>query len=153
MFSLTSSAFEPDAPIPARFTCDGEDVSPELSWEGVPEGTQSLALIMDDPDAPAGTFTHWVAYDIRSGARGLPENVEKTERPANGAGGTQGRNSFGDIGYGGPCPPSGTHHYRFQLYALDQRLDLAPGASKQQLLVALEGRVLGEALLVGTYQR
>ncbi len=152
-FSLSSDAFAADQEIPPRFTCDGDDTSPALSWGDPPQGTQSFALIMDDPDAPVGVFTHWVIYNMGSGARGLPEGVEKTERPANGAAGFQGRNDFGRTGYGGPCPPSGRHHYRFQLYALDGLIDLSPGASKQQLLDALTGHILATTTLTGTYQR
>jgi len=125
-----------------------------LTWEGVPENTSSFALIVDDPDASGGTFTHWVIYNMDGGARGLPEAVEKTDRPDNGASGLQGRNDFADIGYGGPCPPAGdTHSYDFTLYAIDGLLDLGPGASKEELLVAMEGRMLAVATLVGTYER
>ena len=152
-FSIRSDAFGADQPIPSRFTCDGEDVSPALSWSDVPEGTQSFALITDDPDAPSGVFTHWVMYNTGSTLPGLTEGVEKTERPSQG-GGFQGRNGFGNIGYGGPCPPPGSpHHYRFTLYALDGLIDLGPGASKQQIQDAIQGHVLGEAQLVGTYER
>lgn len=151
-FSIRSDAFDADQPIPSRFTCDGEDVSPALSWSDVPDGTQSFALIVDDPDAPRGVFTHWVLYNLSAGAQGLPEGVAKTERPD--TGGFQGDNGFGNIGYGGPCPPPGSpHHYRFFLYALDGLIDLGPGASKQDVLDAIQGHVLGEAQLVGTYQR
>ena len=151
-FAIRSDAFDADQPIPTRFTCDGDDVSPALSWSDVPDGTQSLALIMDDPDAPRGVFTHWVLFNLPAGARSLPEGVAKTERPE--SGGFQGRNDFGDIGYGGPCPPpGGPHRYRFFLYALDGLIDLGAGASKQQVLDAVEGHVLAEAQLVGSYQR
>src|SRR6266545_1965858 len=141
-FSLTSEAFTDGESIPARFTCDGEDVSPSLKWQGWPDGTESFALIMDDPDAPSGTFTHWLIYDVNAQARTLPEGVEKTERPANSEGGMQGKNDFGDIGYGGPCPPGGdAHHYNFRLYALDSHVDLDPGASKDELLKAMGGHI------------
>jgi len=153
-FSLTSDAFTDGESIPSHFTCDGDDISPALRWQGGPDGTQSFALIMDDPDAPGGTYTHWVIYNIRPQANALPEGVEQTERPANGEGGVQGQNDFGDNGYGGPCPPGGNpHHYNFRLYALDGTLDLDPGASKGELLKAMEGRTLGEAMLTGTYKR
>lgn len=153
-FALASDAFNADGSFPARFTCDGDDVSPALSWEGVPENTASFALIMDDPDAPGGTFTHWVMYNMGSGARGLPEGVEKTERPENGAIGFQGRNDFGDIGYGGPCPPAGdAHSYDFTFYAIDATVNLGPGASKEELLAAMEGRLLAVTTLTGTYKR
>ncbi len=150
--TIRSDAFAADQPIPTRFTCDGDDVSPALSWSDVPGGTQSLALIMDDPDAPRGVFTHWVLFNLPASAQSLPEGVAKTERPE--SGGVQGRTDFGDIGYGGPCPPpGGPHRYRFSLYALDGQLSLEPGASKQQVLDAMEGHLLGEARLAGTYQR
>jgi len=153
-FSLTSDAFTDGESIPARFTCDGDDVSPALTWQGSPDGTQSFTLIMDDPDAPGGTYTHWLIYNIRSQAHALPEGVEKADRPANGEGAVQGSNDFGDNGYGGPCPPGGNpHHYNFRLYALDGSLDLDPGASKVDLLKAMEGRILGETTLAGTYKR
>ncbi len=153
-FSFTSDAFTEGQLIPAHFTCDADDVSPALTWRGVPDGTQSFALIMDDPDAPGGTYTHWLIYNMSGQAGGLPEGVEKTERPANGEDGVQGRNDFGDSGYGGPCPPRGSpHRYNFRLYALDGRLDIDPSASKDDLLKAMEGRILGETTLTGTYKR
>ena len=153
-FSLTSDAFSDGESIPARFTCDGDNLSPILKWQGAPDDTQSFALIMDDPDAPGGTYTHWVIYNIRPQANGLPEGVEVAGQPGNGEGGLQGENDFGDNGYGGPCPPGGNpHHYNFRLYALDGRLDLEAGASKGDLLNAMEGRTLGEATLTGTYKR
>jgi Raf kinase inhibitor-like YbhB/YbcL family protein len=150
--SLTSSTFRSNESIPARHTCDGADLSPPLSWDRVPNGTQSLALIVDDPDAPRGVFTHWILFNLSAGARELPEGVAKTERPD--VGGLQGQNDFGNVGYNGPCPPPGSpHRYRFTLYALDTSVDLEPGASKQDLLRAIEGHILGQAQLVGTYQR
>jgi len=153
-FTLTSDAFTDGESIPARFTCDGDDGSPALKWQGVPDEAQSLTLIMDDPDAPGGTYTHWLIYNVRGQARALPEGVEKTDRPANGEGAVQGSNDFGDNAYGGPCPPGGNaHHYNFRLYALDGILDLDPGASKESLLKAMEGRILGETTLTGTYKR
>lgn len=153
-FSLVSEAFANDETIPALYTCDGEDVSPPLTWSGVSADAQSLALIMDDPDAPGGTFTHWLLYNMGSTALSLPEGVETTERPANGATGFQGGNDGGGIGYGGPCPPEGpAHRYRFTLYALDGLVDVGPGATKDELLSAMEGHVLAETELVGTYGR
>lgn len=149
---LTSPAFEEGGAIPVRHTCDGEDLSPALAWRGVPEGTASLALVVDDPDAPAGTWVHWVVYGIPAGAEGLPEGVAPAETGP--AGSRQGRNDFQRLGYGGPCPPpNGAHRYRFRLYALDADIDLSPGATKAQLLAAIEGRVLAEARLTGTYRR
>lgn len=151
-FSLSSTAFDAGQAIPRRYTCDGEDTAPSLSWSEAPQGTQAFALIMDDPDAPRGMFTHWVLFNLPSTAQGLPEGVPKRERLENGA--LQGRNDFGGIGYGGPCPPPGRpHRYRFFLYALDTPLNLRPGASKKQVLDWIQGHILAEAQLVGTYQR
>lgn len=141
---LTSTAFSDASPIPARYTCDGDDVSPPLLVDDVPEGTQTLALVMDDPDAPRGVWDHWVAFDIAPRAE-IPENV--------GPLGVGGANSWGRTGYGGPCPPSGTHRYFFTVYAVDTQLALGPGASKADLLDALEGRILDQATLMGTYAR
>ena len=141
---LTSRAFTHEGMIPDRYTCDGADVSPELGIEGVPEGTVSLVLVVDDPDAPGGTWDHWVVFDIPVTAS-VPEDV--------GATGTGGLNSWQRTGYGGPCPPSGTHRYFFTVLALDAELDLAEGATKVEVLAAAEGHVLGEAVLMGTYAR
>ena len=154
-FSLTSDAFRDGEAIPSRFTCDGEDIWPALSWEGAPDEAQSFALTMDDPDAPGGTFNHWLIYNMGGGARGLSEGIEMADRPLDGPnGGFQGRNDFGDIGYGGPCPPGGqSHRYEFRLYAVVGLIDLGPGASKDELLAALEGHMLAVTTLNGTYQR
>lgn len=152
-FTLESSAFAPDDTIPQQYTCDGPDFSPPLAWSDVPEGTQAFALIMDDPDAPVGVFTHWVLYNLSGDARDLREDVPKIESPPT-VDALQGRNDFGRTGYGGPCPPAGPpHRYNFTLYALDSALDLGPGATKQQVLDAIEGHVLGEARLIGAYGR
>lgn len=137
--------------IPRHYTCDGENVSPPLAWGNVPEGTKSLALIADDPDAPGGTFTHWVMYNIPPHVQELPEDVRRDETLPNGA--LQGINSFRRIGYGGPCPPGGTHRYYFKLYALDTTLDLQPGATKELLLSAIQGHVLAETEVMGKYSR
>ena len=151
VFELTSPAFAAGEPIPPRYTCDGDDVSPPLAWSDPPPGTQSLALICDDPDAPVGTWVHWVLYDLPADARELPEAVPAdAELPG---GGRQGNNSWPRLGYGGPCPPSGSHRYFFKLYALDTVLDLDAGASKKQVLGAMEGHVLAEAELMGVYSR
>lgn len=151
-FILSSDAFRPQQPIPKSFTCDGADQSPALSWQGAPPGTKGFALIMDDPDAPSGTFTHWVMWDIPADAAALPPGVTPSEKSAGGA--HQGRNGFGRIGYGGPCPPPGRpHHYSFRLYALSQAVSLRAGASKEELLAAMQGKILGTAELVGTYVR
>jgi hypothetical protein len=149
--SMSSPAFADGELIPVKYTCDGENVSPPLEWGGLPAGAQSLALIMDDPDAPSGTFVHWVIYDLPPTLSGLPEDVPSDEKPS--VGGTQGNNGAGKLGYTGPCPPSGTHHYFFRLYALDARLDAAAGLSKDKLLQAMEGHVLAQGELMGIYSR
>jgi Raf kinase inhibitor-like YbhB/YbcL family protein len=148
---ITSSAFENEGFIPPKYTCDGSDISPPLQWEGVPEGTKSLALISDDPDAPMGTWVHWVLFNLPADTRELAENIPPDSTLPNGA--VQGTSDFGRIGYGGPCPPSGTHRYFFRIYALDTELDLAPGATKADLLNAMEGHTLGEGRLMGKYKR
>jgi Raf kinase inhibitor-like YbhB/YbcL family protein len=146
---LTSTAFAHEEPIPATFTCDGEDASPPLQWNDPPHGTRSYALIVDDPDAPVGTWVHWVLYDLPADVRALEQAVPPdAERPD---GSRHGKNSWGRLGYGGPCPPSGTHRYFTKLYALDTALDLDAGANAKQVLGALEGHILAEAQLMGTY--
>lgn len=141
---LSSPDFESEGAIPAQFTCDGADESPELHIEGIPEGTVSLVVIMDDPDASAGTFDHWVAFNIEP-TEVIPGNV--------GALGTGGVNSWNRTGYGGPCPPSGTHRYFFKVLALDTVLDLDEGATKTDVLAASGEHVLGDTALMGTYER
>ena len=148
---LTSSAFDEGAMIPQRYTCDGENTSPPLSWTGVPPETRSLALICDDPDAPAGTWDHWVLYNIPADAIGLPASVPAKAILDNGA--VHGSNSWGRIGYGGPCPPGGTHRYFFKLFALGALLDLKGGATASQLLEAIKGHILAQGQLMGKYQR
>lgn len=148
---ITSTAFREGQEIPRKYTCDGEDVSPPLSWTGAPEAAQSFALISDDPDAPGGTWVHWVIYDLPAEVTSLPEDVEPTERPH--CGGVHGITDFRRPGYGGPCPPSGTHRYFFKLYALDTRLGIPAGAAKKKLLQAMEGHILAEAQLMGKYSR
>ena len=149
---ITSTAFQAGETIPTRYSCDGQDISPALSWSGVPERTQSFALILDDPDAPGGTFTHWVIFNIPAETLELEEAIPTSPQLPNGA--LQGRNSFGAIGYGGPCPPRGTlHHYHFVIYALGETLDLTAGASKAQVLNAMQGHILAQAEIIGTYQR
>lgn len=153
---LSSPSFENNAGIPKRFTGDGEDVSPQLNWSGIPEGAKELALVVDDPDAPTPEpWVHWLIYKIPAGSTGLPENVAETETVTSPAGAMQGKNSFGKIGYGGPAPPRGhgVHHYYFKLYALDAELDVKAGLSKAQLLSAMEPHVRAHGELVGTYQR
>ncbi|MBN2516539.1 MAG: YbhB/YbcL family Raf kinase inhibitor-like protein [Deltaproteobacteria bacterium] len=148
---IKSTAFENDGMIPGLYTCDGEDISPPLEWHDAPDGTQSFSLICDDPDAPMGIWVHWVVYDIPSNVNTLPEHAPSEKELTNG--GKQGRSDFGTIGYGGPCPPSGTHRYFFKLYALDSYVDLQPGATKEQLLKAMKGHILGESTLIGNYRR
>ena len=148
---LTSSAFGPGGSIPDIYTCKGQGISPALMWSGVPSGTQSLAVITDDPDAPSGTFVHWVIFNIPVSSRGLPEAVPTDPQLSDGA--VQGNNGAGRPGYTGPCPPSGTHRYFFKLYALDTTLTLEPGASKDQLLNAMDGHILGQAELMGTFSK
>jgi Raf kinase inhibitor-like YbhB/YbcL family protein len=149
---LTSPAFEEGGTIPSNYTCDGSDVSPPLEWSNVPEGTKSLALICDDPDAPMGTWVHWVLYGIPANAGSLPAGVPMDEIIEGGA--LQGKNDFKRIGYGGPCPPSGKpHRYFFKLYALDIELDLKSSVKKKDLEKAMKGHVLGQGQLVGRYQR
>jgi len=148
---LTSPVFQEGGRIPSGYTCDGIGISPPLAWSGAPEGTKSVALIIDDPDAPRGIFTHWVIFNIPATDNRLSENVPPSGILSNGA--TQGSNSGGRIGYTSPCPPSGTHHYVFHLYALDTRLNLQAGATKQDLLIAIAGHILAEAQLTGLYSR
>ncbi|MGD1151536.1 MAG: YbhB/YbcL family Raf kinase inhibitor-like protein [Syntrophales bacterium] len=148
---IKSSAFKSGARIPAKYTCDGVDVSPPLECGKLPAGTKYLALICDDPDAPMGTWVHWVIYDIPANITSLPEKLPPLKEVANGA--KQGMNDFRAIGYGGPCPPSGEHRYFFKLYALDGPTGLKPGATKAQLLAAMKGHILAEAELVGKYKR
>ncbi len=151
-FELRSSAFSQEETIPDRYTCEGADVSPPLEWRNAPEGTQGFALICEDPDAPGGTFTHWLLYNIPSGTNELNEDVPTEGRLSWGA--AQGRNDFGNIGYGGPCPPMGsTHRYYFRVYALDEQIELPPGASRNQLLREIEERAMARAGLMGRYGR
>jgi hypothetical protein len=150
---ISSTAFDEGGMLPPRFTCDGAGVSPPLEWTDVPDGTQRFALICEDPDAPSGVFTHWLIYDLSAGSRELEEDVPKDAVLAMGA--RQGTNSFGNVGYGGACPPLGDreHRYFFKLYALDSYLAVQPGASKDHLLAAMENHVLAEAQLIAKYKR
>ncbi len=151
-FAISSTSFPSGGDIPRKFTCDGADVSPELSWSDAPAGTKSFALIADDPDAPVGTWTHWVLYNLPPATSSLAEGVSKVDELP--SGGRQGRNDFRKIGYGGPCPPPGKpHRYFFKLYALDKMLSLKPGASKQEVESAMEGHTLGKAEWMGKYRR
>jgi Raf kinase inhibitor-like YbhB/YbcL family protein len=148
---LTSSAFAEGEMIPAKYTCDGDNVSPPLKWEGVPEKARTLALFVVDPDAPGGRFTHWVLYNLSASAKELPENIPPEKQPASVA--RHGTNSFNKIGYGGPCPPSGTHRYFFKLYALDAELALDAGATREDLLNAMQGHILAQGDLTGKYEK
>lgn len=151
-FNLESNAFKDGGDIPKKFTCDGADVSPQLSWSEPPPGTKSLAFIADDPDAPAGIWVHWVMYDIEPQTLQLPEGMAKLE--AIPGIGKQGLNDFRKIGYGGPCPPPGKpHRYYFKLYALDAKLNLKPKTTKQDVEQAMKGHVLAQTVLMGRYKR
>ena len=146
---LTSTAFENNNMIPSKYTCDGENISPLLKWEKGYEGTKSFALICDDPDAPMGTWVHWVLYNIPPDITELQENIPPDDTLSNGA--IHGITDFKRLGYGGPCPPGGTHRYFFKIYALDIELDLQSGATKEELLDIIEGHILGKGQLIGKY--
>jgi len=151
-FSISSPSFQNGKDIPKKFTCDGEDVSPALSWTDPPQGSKSFALIADDPDAPRGTWTHWVLFDLPAATTSLPEGVQKVGELT--GGGRHGTNDFPKIGYGGPCPPPGKpHRYFFKLYALDSQLNLKAGASKQEVEQAMQNHILGKTELMGKYGR
>lgn len=151
-FVTFSPSFPNNGKIPKKFTCDGADVSPELTWTTPPPGTQSFTLIVEDPDAPGGTWSHWVLFNLPAHITTLPEGILKGAEVF--GGGRQGRNDFRKTGYGGPCPPPGKcHRYFFKLYALDTMLNLKPGAGKQDVAQAMQGHVLAKAELMGTYQR
>ncbi|MGH9777984.1 MAG: YbhB/YbcL family Raf kinase inhibitor-like protein [Candidatus Acidiferrales bacterium] len=151
-FEIKSSAFAKGGDIPRKFTCDAQDVSPALNWSEPPKGTLSFALIMDDPDAPVGTWVHWVLYDLPATARSLPEGALKDALAADGA--QLGKNSWDRLGYGGPCPPPGpAHRYFFKLYALDGKTNVRPGATKAELEKAMQGHILAQAELMGRYKR
>jgi Raf kinase inhibitor-like YbhB/YbcL family protein len=151
-FALRSPAFQAGAAIPRQHSCDGADQSPGLAWSGAPAGTRSLALIVEDPDAPSGTFVHWVLFNLPPEPAEIPAGVSHQTVLDNGA--RQGRNDFRRVGYGGPCPPRGpAHRYFFRLYALDAPLDLTPGATASEVRSAARGHTLGEAELMGTYGR
>jgi len=149
---LKSTVFDQGGMIPAKYSCDGTNVSPPLSWDNAPSGTKSFALICDDPDAPMGTWVHWVYFDIPAATKSLPEHVETSGTPS--SGGQQGLNDSRKTGYSGPCPPSGVHRYYFKLYALDTVLNLPAGTTtKDKLLKAMEGHILTQAHLMGKYKR
>ena len=151
-FALTSPAFSSGAAIPVQFSCSGSDQSPALNWTGAPEGTGSFALIVEDPDAPSGTFVHWVIFNLPGSSTGLPADVPKTPTLPDGA--VQGKNGMGATGYKGPCPPPGKiHHYHFDLFALDTKVDAASNADADSLRSAMRGHIRGSTELVGTFSR
>ena len=150
---LTSDAFTNGQSIPAKYACTGRNISPALSWSEPPTGTQSFALIMDDPDAPMGTWVHWVLYNIPAERRSLAEDLPVTGKNIDPDAIFVGKNSSGNIGYDGPCPPGGTHRYYFKLYALDTSISLLPGASKEQVLRGMEGHILAQGELMGTFSK
>jgi Raf kinase inhibitor-like YbhB/YbcL family protein len=149
--AVESSAFAQNQSIPSKYTCDGPNISPPFAWKNIPEGAKSIVLIGDDPDAPAGVWVHWVCYDIPPTPAALPEGVPEADILP--GGGKQGMNDFRNIGYGGPCPPAGTHRYFFKLYALDRMLGLPAGKTKKDVERAMKGHILAQGQLVGTYSR
>ena len=151
MLEIKSPAFANNGIIPKQYTCDGEDISPPLSWDSIPGNAKSLTLISDDPDAPASTWVHWVIYNMPPASKGLQEGVLPLKDFSHDT--KQGINDFKKIGYGGPCPPSGTHRYFFKLYALNTKLSLEAGATKKQLEDAMKGHIIAQAELIGKYKR
>ena len=150
--TVSSTVFREGETIPAKYTCQGEDISPSITWGEPPDGTRSLAIIVDDPDAPGGVFTHWIIFNLPADTRQLPAAVPT--QPQLDSGARQGKTDFGRVGYGGPCPPPGKpHRYQFTVYALDRTLDLAAGASKSQVLEAMQGNILSRGRLTGIYER
>ncbi|MEX0599485.1 MAG: YbhB/YbcL family Raf kinase inhibitor-like protein [Rhodothermales bacterium] len=152
-FTVRTGAFDSGTALPDKYTCEGENVSPPFTLDHVPDAAKTLAIIVDDPDAPRKTFVHWVLFNVPASATDLPENLDiEADLPPGDA--LEGVNDFGDMGYGGPCPPPGAdHHYQFRFYALDTPLDVAQGATKKQVTQAMDGHVLAEAEVVGTYRR
>ena len=148
---ISSEAFEDGGMIPSMYTCDGDDISPPLSWDSVPEKTKSIALICDDPDAPMGTFVHWVLFNLPADIKGLEENISKEMMLENGA--QQGISDFGKIGYGGPCPPGGTHRYFFKIYTIDTIITAGANFRKKDLENAMKGHILGTGQIIGRYKR
>ncbi len=157
-YSLGREAIKVEAPfkegqgIPLKYTCDGEDISPQIRWSGQPSNTRSFVMVMDDPDAPGGTFTHWIVYDIPASQKSLPENFPKSSQVGNIK---QGVNDFGDVGYGGPCPPRGyTHRYFIKVYALDvESLGIKPGATRREVESKMWGHIIGQGQIMGRYVR
>ena len=151
--TLTSDAFANGQSIPAKYSCVGKNISPALAWNDPPAGTQSFALIVDDPDAPMGTWVHWVLYNIGADKRNLPEELPMTGKNVGPNGILVGKNSSGNMRYDGPCPPSGTHRYYFKLYALDTTISLLPGATKEQVLKEMDSHILAQGELMGTFSK
>ena len=150
--TISSSAFQNGQPVPQKYSCDGENISPALSWSAGPSQTRCFALVCEDPDAPHGTFIHWVMYNIPSSSTGLPENVKKTDALPDGT--RQGKNGAGQMGYTGPCPPPGKlHHYHFKLFALDAMCNVPGTPDRDQLMSAIQGHIIAQGETVGTYQR
>lgn len=151
--TINSLDFSANQPIPKEFTCEGANKAPKLVWENVPQKTKSFAIICDDPDAPAGTWVHWVVYNIPADKRSLDYITDRTEKLSDGT--MQGANSWPKIGYDGPCPPKGhgIHHYHFKLFALDSLLNLKPKATKEELLKAMKGHIVAQAEITGLYER
>ncbi len=149
--TITSSGFTEGGMIPKKYTCDADDISPDLKWSGVPKEAKSLALICDDPDAPVGTWVHWVLFNLPADVSTLSAGVAPDAVLKNGA--LHGKNDFRKLGYGGPCPPGGTHRYFFKIYALDTLLSLESGSTKAQLLAAMKSHILAEGQLMGKYKR
>jgi hypothetical protein len=150
---LKSDAFVNGQSIPAKYSCTGKNISPALTWSEPPAGTQSFALIVDDPDAPMGTWVHWVLYNIKPDRRSLQEDLPVTGKNIDPNAVFVGKNSSGKIGYDGPCPPSGTHRYYFRLYALDTTIGLLPGATRDKILKEMEGHILAQGELMGTFSK
>ncbi len=151
IITVTSTAFKDGEMIPSRYTCDGANISPQIAWTNIPHDTKSIAIISDDPDAPVGTWVHWIVYDIPPDVTELQENCPPDKILKNGA--KQGITDFKRIGYGGPCPPSGTHRYFFKAYALDILLNAQPGLTKANLLKAMDGHIIAKGQLIGKYER
>ncbi len=151
VIKIKSKVFDEGEPIPVKYTCSGIDVSPPLEWESLPEDTVSIAIICEDPDAPGGTWSHWVIFNLPAVARNLPEHVMGREILDNGA--VQGLNDFGKVGYGGPCPPNGTHHYYYKIFALNTKLDLPPRTTRKTFLESINEHVIDQGQIMGTFTR
>ncbi len=151
VIKIESTVFDEGEPIPTKYTCSGVDISPPLEWNYIPENTVSIAIICEDPDAPRGIWSHWVIFNLPADTMNLPEHVMGREILDNGA--VQGLNDFGKVGYGGPCPPSGKHRYYYKIYALNVKLDLSPQTTRKSFLEAINGHILDQGQIMGTYTR